>query len=58
MDGKVKKFTGNDDIGDQPSDPLTEAIHAFAHFSLVYTKGYLLLCDLQGVSSCHPISTS
>jgi hypothetical protein len=49
-DGDIKKFTGNEDNGPAPeaSDELTMAIHAFAHFSSIYSKGHLLLCDLQG----------
>jgi hypothetical protein len=47
VDGKVIKYTGNDYIG-EADDPMTQAVHAFAHFSLVYTSNYLLFCDLQG----------
>jgi len=43
----MKKFTGNDDIGDA-LDHMTKAIHAFAHFSVVYSQNNILLCDLQG----------
>ena len=52
FDAKVQKFTGNDDPGDMPDkdDHLTMAIHAFAHFSVLYSKHSLLLCDLQGLS--------
>ncbi len=46
-DPKVKKFTGNDLIG-AADDDMTKAIHAFAHFSTVYSSRRLLLCDLQG----------
>ncbi|KAH7907579.1 kinase-like domain-containing protein, partial [Hygrophoropsis aurantiaca] len=48
VDGELRKFTGNDDIGPLDDD-LTRAIHAFAHFMLIYTSGYLLLADLQGL---------
>jgi hypothetical protein len=44
----MKKFTGNDDVCDAHDD-LSKAIHTFAHFSLQYTHGHLVLCDLQGV---------
>lgn len=46
----LKKFTGNNSAGEKPKedDLLTKAIHAFAHFSLCYTKGHMILCDLQG----------
>lgn len=47
VDEKVKKFTGSDDIGDAP-DNMTKAIHAFAHWSLLYSQGHILFCDLQG----------
>ncbi|KIM49865.1 hypothetical protein M413DRAFT_408231 [Hebeloma cylindrosporum] len=46
-DPKVKKFTGNDSIG-PANDDMTKAIHAFAHFSAIYSSRRLLLCDLQG----------
>ena len=50
IDGGVQKFTGNDDCGAAPArnDLLTMAIHAFAHFVVVYSKEAFLLCDLQG----------
>ena len=44
----MAKFTGNGDIG-LASDHMTKAIHAFAHFSAVYTQNNLLICDLQGM---------
>jgi alpha-kinase family protein len=47
LDSKIKKFTGSDDIGDAP-DSMTKAIHAFAHWSLLYSRGHILFCDLQG----------
>jgi hypothetical protein len=47
VDPKVEKFTGNGDIG-PASDHMTKAIHAFAHFSAVYSQNNLLICDLQG----------
>ncbi|EDR01156.1 uncharacterized protein LACBIDRAFT_312494 [Laccaria bicolor S238N-H82] len=46
-DATVQKFTGNGTIG-TADDHLTKAIHAFAHFSLVYSSHDILLCDLQG----------
>jgi hypothetical protein len=48
LDAGIQKFTGNDDIGDATND-ITRAIHAFAHFSLIYTKHTHLFCDLQGL---------
>ena len=48
LDGKIQKFTGNADLG-PASDAMTKAIHAFAHFSLLYSHGFLLFCDLQGL---------
>ena len=47
LDGTIKKFTGSDEIGDAPDD-ITKAIHAFAHFTHVYTSGHIVPCDLQG----------
>lgn len=47
LDAKIKKFTGSDDVGDAP-DSMTKAIHAFAHWSLLYSRGHVLFCDLQG----------
>ena len=44
---KVTKFTGSDDIA-PAADAMTKAIHAFTHFSYVYSKGFWLFCDLQG----------
>ena len=49
VDGGIQKFTGNDEIG-EASDDITKAIHAFAHFSLLYSQQHILFCDLQGVS--------
>jgi hypothetical protein len=46
-DSKVKKFTGHDEVG-LAKDDVTKAIHAFAHFSLVYSQENLVFCDLQG----------
>lgn len=48
MFDKVTKFTGSDDIA-LVADAMIKAIHAFAHFSHVYSKGFLLFCDLQGI---------
>lgn len=52
-DPKIKKFTGNDELG-KAKDDMTKAIHAFAHFSVVYSHQNLLFCDLQGIVICHP----
>jgi len=49
VDGDVRKFTGSDNIGDALDD-ITKAVHAFAHFSLLYSRDYILFCDLQGAS--------
>lgn len=49
VDGGTRKFTGNDEIGSAPVDDLTKAVHAFAHFSLLYSQEHILFCDLQGV---------
>ena len=47
MDSKVRKFTGNKNFGNA-TDNLTRAIHDFVHFSVVYSNGYILFCDMQG----------
>lgn len=47
VDGAVRKFTGNGQIGDADDD-ITKAVHAFAHFSLLYSQNNVLFCDLQG----------
>ncbi|KAF8694630.1 hypothetical protein AX14_001999 [Amanita brunnescens Koide BX004] len=46
-DSQVQKFTGNDEVG-PATDDITKAIHAFAHFSLIYSYEHLVFCDLQG----------
>jgi hypothetical protein len=51
VDKPVQKFTGNDVIG-KASDKLTTAIHAFAHFTLVYSHDEILFADLQGDCYC------
>jgi hypothetical protein len=48
LDGKIKKFTSSDDIGDA-TDDITMAIHAYAHFSHLYSGGHIVMCDLQGM---------
>ncbi|EFI28277.1 atypical/Alpha protein kinase [Coprinopsis cinerea okayama7 len=47
FDPPFRKFTGNDEMG-PPEDAITAAVHAFAHFSYVYSGGDLVFCDLQG----------
>jgi hypothetical protein len=47
VDKPIQKFTGNDLAG-EASDSITKAIHAFAHFTLVYTSDEILFADLQG----------
>jgi hypothetical protein len=47
----AEKFTGNEGCN-RPENAISKVIHAFAHFSLGYSKGHLLLCDLQGLH--HP----
>ncbi|KAG9316858.1 hypothetical protein JVU11DRAFT_2930 [Chiua virens] len=48
IDGPLRKFTGNSKIG-KATDDLTKAVHAFAHFMLIYMSGFLLLSNLQGL---------
>ncbi|KAJ6515067.1 hypothetical protein C8R47DRAFT_1276176 [Mycena vitilis] len=49
VDVAIQKFTGNADCGEAPKDELTQAIHAFTHFTMVYTRKDLVFCDLQGL---------
>ncbi|KAJ7910707.1 kinase-like domain-containing protein, partial [Mycena leptocephala] len=51
VDKAIQKFTGNADCGNPPDhgDSLTAAIHAFTHFTLLYTGNGLVFCDLQGL---------
>ena len=48
VDAKIHKFTGNDLFG-PATDDRTKAVHTFVHFSVLYSKNYLLFCDLQGM---------
>ena len=48
-DSKVMKFTGSAEVG-EATDDMTKAIHAFAHFSLVFSHEHLVFCDLQGTA--------
>ena len=47
VNGEVRKFTGNGQIG-PANDDITRTAHAFAHFSLLYSQRNILFCDLQG----------
>jgi hypothetical protein len=47
VDRPIQKFTGNDSFG-KSSNNLTMAIHAFTHFTLVYTRKSVIITDLQG----------
>ena len=51
IDAPIEKFTGNDDVGPPPGhkEELTVALHAFTHFIVIFSRGNLLLCDLQGM---------
>ncbi|KAJ6607860.1 hypothetical protein B0H10DRAFT_1817039 [Mycena sp. CBHHK59/15] len=46
-DQPIHKFTGNTDCGDPPRDALTTTIHAFTHYTIVFTAETMVLCDLQ-----------
>lgn len=50
IDAPVQKFTGNNDEGGPPTagEYLTVTLHAFTHYVAVFSRGNLLLCDLQG----------
>ncbi|KAJ7816280.1 hypothetical protein B0H14DRAFT_3148667 [Mycena olivaceomarginata] len=51
VDKAIQKFTGNGNCGNPPdrNDALTAAIHAFTHFTVLYTGEALVFCDLQGL---------
>ncbi|KAJ7803090.1 hypothetical protein B0H14DRAFT_3884232 [Mycena olivaceomarginata] len=51
VDKAIQKFTGNGDCGNPPdqNDALTAAIHAFTHFTILYTGEALVFSDLQGL---------
>jgi hypothetical protein len=53
VDKAIQKFTGNGNCGNPPdrNDALTAAIHAFTHFTVLYTGEALVFCDLQGNQS-------
>jgi hypothetical protein len=51
VDQPIQKFTGNNDCGAAPTDPITLVLHAFSHFIAVYTGNDAILCDLQGTAS-------
>ena len=42
------KFTGSAEVGKATDDMMMKAVHAFAHFSLVFSHEHLVFCDLQG----------
>ncbi|RHZ65930.1 hypothetical protein Glove_310g22 [Diversispora epigaea] len=45
LNSKFKRFNANSGIIIE----FHPALEAFAHFTYVYTKGYLMICDLQGI---------
>ena len=50
VNGSIEKFTGNDSVGPSPGgkEHLTITLHAYTHYVFVFSRGNLLLCDLQG----------
>jgi hypothetical protein len=46
----IVKYTGNINEGEapRPGETMLATLHAFAHFTYIYTCGNFLLCDLQG----------
>ncbi|KAF7971587.1 hypothetical protein HWV62_20754 [Athelia sp. TMB] len=48
FDSGIVKYTGNDQMG-EATDDITKAIHAFTHFTHIYTRRSIVLCDLQGL---------
>ena len=60
IDGGVTKFSGNRFVAIQNPDKRTDmqlTIDAFVHFTFIWTHGFLLLCDLQGESPAHVVSS-
>jgi len=51
IDGFIEKFTGSDNVGPSPGlkEHLTITLHAFTHYVAVFSRGNLLICDLQGM---------
>ncbi|KAJ2919644.1 hypothetical protein MD484_g837, partial [Candolleomyces efflorescens] len=47
LDPKIIKFTGNNGMN-TPSSNIMRAVHAFTHFSWIYSRGHIVFCDLQG----------
>ena len=47
---ETRKFTGTNALL-EPEDDLAMAIHAFTHFSYLYSMKSIVFVDLQGVSS-------
>ncbi|KAJ7138884.1 hypothetical protein C8R46DRAFT_1234129 [Mycena filopes] len=56
-DTPIQKFTGNTDCGGEPTDFLTQGIHAFSHYVPIYTGNELVLCDLQGMCDRNGVMT-
>ena len=50
----LKKFTGSLQVP-PPANAIGKAVHAFAHYSLQYTGGHMVLSDLQGSIFRHNI---
>ncbi|KAF9522684.1 kinase-like domain-containing protein [Crepidotus variabilis] len=44
----VTKFTGTLNHSSVRADSLSQTVHAFAHFSYLFTKGEMVFADLQG----------
>jgi hypothetical protein len=47
IDRPVQKFTGSDSLG-PAKDDLTMALHAYTHFTVVFTRRSVIITDLQG----------
>lgn len=47
LDPKITKFTGNNGMN-VPNSDIMRAVHAFTHFSWIYSHGHIVFCDLQG----------
>ncbi|KAK0646891.1 hypothetical protein B0T16DRAFT_511437 [Cercophora newfieldiana] len=52
LEGAYVKYNGNTGyVGNEPDDPVHQAAQAFSHFTFERSRGYFLVCDLQGVGN-------
>lgn len=56
--GEFRKFNNNNGDEIVPTNLLEETMLAFSHWTYEYTRGELLVLDLQGNDSQHPMPIS